>query len=183
MGPLGRKEPGIGGRIVESNLNFAILVSFAVGVLVTIAPFVVFDILKNRRDRRAIASAIVAEIIAIVELTRLRGDVDAIRHLLHSVEKGQAGTLPVLVDANLPLDPVYDYHLPQIGLLGPSASKLVVQFYRLVRNQRFEIANLNQKAASRDETIKTLNKLLTNWRLVEDVAEQVVLELGFDHSV
>jgi hypothetical protein len=106
------------------------------------------DYLMHRKERKALAAVINAEIRSIIEITERRGHENHFRSFLEHWEKGQwLDKRPTIVglrsmdDARI--DPVADANLDKLGLLGPGLAADIIQFYTMMKGIRADLVSIS----------------------------------------
>jgi hypothetical protein len=156
------------------------IVAAIFGAILTGGFSIILNQIKERNDRRALASAVAAEISGIVNNVKTRG-LDGYFRALVPLLQSDTPPAPPWAHFNAQHDscPVYKAYLAKLGILGPHLSGRVVRFYALFEAVRTEIIILASGAydAEPKKAAKLVERALTLWDQIEPLALPLIADL------
>ena len=159
------------------------LLGVLIGGLMGGGGLILRDHLAFRKEQKALAAAISAEIRSMIEIAKRRDHEAHFRSYLDHWEQGQrVDDRPTIVGLrtmeDAQRDQVADANLDKLGLLGADIAADVVRFYTMVKGIRADLVNISTEPRV-EQCIKLLKEDLDLWEDVKSLG--MSLQNRLDH--
>lgn len=137
------------------------------------------ELYRRHCDRRGVASALAGEVAAILHIATVRDYGPLFEGYLKRLETGIDVRVPPLLAKPLDLDPIWERHIAQVGLLGGMLPAEVVRFYTCLQGIRLDLARLAAGEFDGDPPRKAalIREDLALWTQIPALAEPLIARL------
>jgi hypothetical protein len=103
-----------------------------VGGLVTIVPNYLIELSKRKNECRAVTSALLAEVRALLTIIEHRKYIESFRQITLQLESNPSSTYKISVKVPVHYSRVYQAHIDRLGLINPQQAAKIIEFHQLL---------------------------------------------------